>query len=143
MTTIKSKVNVGITLLFLFLIVVVTGVILHLKSHGTIIQPRGVIKLIHWIAGLLMAVFAAWHGTQVKKMLNAMKIKFPWFWYDTMILIIFLGLTLLTGLIKLLSPVKIPHLGLWHYWFGIIMTVTVLVHLIRGIPAWIRLKKIK
>lgn len=143
MSKVKSKANVGMTLLILFLIVLVTGIILHLKSHGTIIQPRGVIKMIHWIAGILMAVFTIWHGTQFKKMLNALKNKFRWFWCDTWILILFLGLTLISGLVKLLSPVKIPHLGLWHYWFGIIMTITVLVHLIRGIPAWNRLRKIK
>ena len=43
--------------------------------------------------------------------------------------------TLLTGTVKMLSPVKIPHLGLWHYGIGIAMAVTVVIHLIRGIPA--------
>lgn len=71
MTTPRSKANVGMTLLILFLITLITGVILHLKSHGVIIQPRGVIKIVHWVEGLLMASFACWHGFQFKKMLNA------------------------------------------------------------------------
>lgn len=143
MATPQSKANVGMTLVILFLITFVTGIILHLKSHGTIIQPRGVIKMVHWIAGVLMTVFACWHGVQFKKMLSAMKNKFRWFWGDTWLVIILTGGTLLTGLVKLLSTVKIPHLGLWHYWFGMIMSVAIVVHLFRGLPSWNRLRKIK
>lgn len=143
MATPKSKANVGMTVLILFLITLITGIILHLKSHGTIIQPRGVIKVVHWSAGFLMASFVCWHGIQFKKMLGAMKTKFRWFWGDTWVVIIFICLTVLTGLIKLLSPVKIPHLGLWHYWFGIIMSIAIVIHLIKGIPSWNRLRKIK
>lgn len=58
MATPKTKANVGMTLIILFLITLITGVILHLKSHGIIIQPRSVIKVVHWVAGLLMASFA-------------------------------------------------------------------------------------
>ena len=131
------------TLVILFAITLVTGIILHLKKHGIIIEPRSVIKIVHWIAGLLMVGLALVHGLQFKKMLSAMKAKFLWFWGDTLVVIVFICLTIITGAVKLLSPVKIPHLGLWHYWFGIIMTVAVIVHLFRGIPSWNRLRKIK
>lgn len=131
------------TLVVLFLITLTTGIILHLKSHGTIVQPRSVIKVIHWVAGLSMVAFAGWHGLQFDKMLKALKKKFLWFWGDTWIVIIFILVTLLTGFVKLLSPVKIPHLGLWHYWVGMIMSAAILVHLLRGIPSWNRLRKIK
>lgn len=143
MATPKSKANVGLTLIILFLITLITGIILHLKSHGTIIQPRAVIKVVHWVAGLLMASFACLHGVQFNKMLAAMKTKFRWFWCDSWIVVLFISLTVLTGLVKLLSPVKIPHLGLWHYWFGIIMSLAIIVHLFRAIPSWNRLRKIK
>lgn len=139
----KSKANVGMTLVILFLVTLITGIILHLKSHGIIVQPRGVIKVVHWVAGFLMVVFAVWHSTQFNNMLTAMKNKFRWFWCDTLVVIVFLFLTFLTGLIKLLSPVKIPHLGMWHYWFGIIMSIAIIVHLFRGIPSLRRLRKIK
>lgn len=130
------------TLIILFLITLITGIILHLKSHGTIIQPRGLIKVVHWVAGFLMALFVCLHGLQFKKMLAAMKTKFRWFWGDTWVVIFFILLTVLTGFVKLLSPVKIPHLGLWHYWLGMIMSVAVIIHLFRGIPSWSRLRKI-
>lgn len=143
MATPKSKANVGMALLILFLVTLITGIILHLKSHGTIIQPRGVIKVVHWMAGFLMAAFACWHGIQFNKMLSAMKTKFRWFWCDTWVVIVFISLTVLAGVVKLLSPVKIPHLGLWHYWFGMIMFVAIVVHLFRGIPSWNRLRRIK
>lgn len=143
MATPKTKANVGMTLLILFLITLISGIILHLKSHGTIIQPRGVIKVVHWTAGFLMASFACWHGIQFKNMFTAMKAKFRWFWGDTWVVIIFTDLTVLTGLVKLLSPVKIPHLGLWHYTLGMIMSVAVIIHLVRGIPSWNRLRKVR
>ena len=143
MATPKSKANIGMTLVILFAITLVTGIILHLKKHGIIIEPRSVIKIVHWIAGLLMVGLALVHGLQFKKMLSAMKAKFLWFWGDTLVVIVFICLTIITGAVKLVSPVKIPHLGLWHYWFGIIMTVAVIVHLFRGIPSWNRLRKIK
>lgn len=143
MATPHSKANVGMTLVILFLITLITGIILHLKSHGIIIQPRGAIKVVHWVSGLLMALFACWHGAQFMKMLTAMKTKFRWFWCDTWVAVVFITLTVLTGLVKLLSPDKIPHLGLWHYWMGIIMAVAIIVHLFRGLPSWLRLRKLK
>lgn len=131
------------TLVVLFIITLVTGIILHLKKHGIVVEPRPVIKTVHWLAGFMMAGFACWHGLQFQKMLSALKSKFRWFWLDTWVAIVFITLALITGLIKLLSPVKIPHLGLWHYWFGMIMSATVIVHLFRGIPSWNRMRKIK
>lgn len=143
MTTAKEKANIGMTLLILFLITFATGIILHLKKHGIVIEPRSVIKIIHWIAGFAMVAFAYWHGSQFWKMLTNMRSRFRWFWCDTWAVIFFTFLTFATGLVKLLSPVKIPNLGLWHYWFGILMTVVIAIHLVRGIPSWNRLRKIK
>lgn len=142
MTTPELKANIGLTLVILFLITLITGVILHLKAHGIIIQPRAVIKIIHWIAGVLMAGFALWHGVQFRKMFHAIRAKAVWFWGDTWAVMIFLAITLVTGLVKLLSPVKIPHLGMWHYWLGLIMSVAIIIHLFRGIPSWNRLRKL-
>jgi len=143
MATPKLKANIGMTLVILFAITLVTGIILHLKKHGIIIEPRSGIKIVHWIAGFLMVGLALVHGLQFKKMLSAMKAKFRWFWGDTWVVIVFICLTFITGAVKLLSPVKIPHLGLWHYGVGIIMAATVIIHLFRGIPSWNRLRKIK
>lgn len=143
MTKPKTKANIGLTLIILFLITLVTGIILHLKKHGIVVEPRAVIKIIHWSAGFLMVFFFVWHALDFKKMLGAMKKKFMWFWVDTWFAGIFTFLTFATGLVKLLSPVKIMHLGLWHYWFGIIMSIAIIIHLFRGIPSWNRLRKIK
>lgn len=143
MATPKSKANLGMTLVVLFAITLASGIILHLKKHGMIVEPRPVIKCIHWIAGFLMVGLSCIHGIQFKKMLSTMKTKFRWFWGGTWVAIVFICLTFITGIVKLLSPVRIPHLGLWHYWFGMIMSVAVIVHLFRGIPSWNRLRKIK
>ena len=143
MVTPKTKASLGMTLIVLFLATLVTGIILHLKKHGIIIEPRPGIKVVHWICGFVMAALTIVHGLQFKKMLNALRAKYTWVWIDTWALILFIGLTFITGLVKLLSPIKIPHLGLWHFWFGILMTLTAVVHLIRGIPGWNRLRKIK
>ena len=138
----KSKANIGIALVITFAATLIIGIMLHLKSHGIIIQPRDVLKAGHWIFGYAMTSLLFIHLTQFQKMLNALKKKFRWFYTDTWILIILFIATLLTGTVKLLSPVKIPHLGLWHYWFGMAMGITSIIHLIRGLPSWNRIRKI-
>lgn len=137
----KTTANIGIALVLTLTVTMVIGIILHLKSHGIIIQPRDVLKNLHWISGYAMTVLLLIHWTQFRKMLNAMKNKFKWFYADTWLLIIFFIATLLTGTFKLLSPVKISHLGLWHYWIGIAMSITALIHLVRGLPSWKRMRK--
>ncbi len=138
----KSKANIGIALVFTFAATLIIGIMLHLKSHGLIIQPRGVLKAVHWIFGYAMTVLLFIHWAQFQKMLNALKKKFRWFYADTWLLIILFIATLLTGTVKLLTPVKIPHLGLWHYWFGMAMGITAIIHLVRGLPTWNRMRKI-
>lgn len=143
MATPRTKANVGLTLLILFAVTLATGIILHLKKHGIIIEPRPTIKIVHWVAGIMMVAFATWHGIQFNKMFSNMKKKFLWFWGDTWMVVIFTGLTFITGMIKILSPVKIHNLGLVHYWFGIIMSIFICLHLFRGIPTLVRLFKLK
>lgn len=55
------------------------------------------------------------------------------------VLMVMLAIVFLTGLVKLLSPVKILNLGLWHYWLGIIMSVAAVIHLWRMLP-WLMRK---
>lgn len=138
----KSKANIGIALVITFAATLIIGIMLHLKSHGIIIQPRGVLKAVHWIFGYAMTVLLSIHWAQFRKMLNALKKKFKWFYADTWLLIILFLATLLTGTVKLLTPVKIPHLGLWHYGLGIAMSITAIIHLVRGLPSWNRMRKI-
>lgn len=121
MTAPKTKAGIGLTLILLFLVTLGTGIIPHLKKHGIIIEPRPVIKAIHWAVGFLMIILAVIHGA----------------------LFIFLLPSFLTGFVKLVSPVKIPNLGLHHYWFGILMSTFIALQLIRGLPGWNRLRKIK
>lgn len=138
----KSKANIGIALVITFAVTLVTGIILHLKSHEIIVQPRGVLKTVHWIFGYAMTALLIIHWAQFQKMLDALKKKFRWFYADTWLLIILFIATLLTGTVKLLTPVKIPHLGLWHYGFGIAMSITAIIHLVRGLPSWNKMRKI-
>lgn len=137
----KTKANIGLALVITFSVTLIIGIILHLKSHGIIVQPRGVLKTIHWIFGYAMTALLCVHYAEFRKMLSALKKRFRWFYVDTWLLLILFIATLLTGTVKLLSPVKIPHLGLWHYALGIAMGVTAIIHLIRGLPAWNRLRR--
>lgn len=140
MNAITKKLNVGTSLIVLFAIVLTTGIILHLKKHGIVIEFRSITKTIHWICGFLMTAFAIWHFAQFRNMLSAMRRRSRWFWSDSMAVAFTLAATFLTGGIKLLSPVKIPNLGLWHYGLGVAMSVFIAIHLIKAIPAWLRLK---
>lgn len=137
----KTKANIGLALFITFSVTLIIGIILHLKSHGIIVQPRGVLKTVHWIFGYAMTALLCVHYAEFRKMLSALKKRFRWFYVDTWLLLILFIATLLTGTVKLLSPVKIPHLGLWHYALGIAMGVTAIIHLIRGLPAWNRLRR--
>lgn len=137
----KTKANIGIALVIAFAVTLVIGIILHLKSHGIIVEPRDVLKSIHWIFGYAMTALLFIHWAQFQKMLNAMKKKFRWFYADTWLLIVLFIATLLTGTVKLLTPVRIPHLGLWHYWIGMAMGITAVIHLLRGFPTWYRVMK--
>lgn len=141
MTNLKQKTNIGMAMMILFAITIVTGIILHLKKHGILIEPRTAIKTIHWLCGFGMSALTALHWKQFGKMLCAIKSHARWFYISTSVLKIILSLTLVTGAIKLLSPIKIPHLGLWHYSIGILMGLLTIIHLIRGIPSWRRHRK--
>lgn len=137
----KTKANIGIALVIVFAATLITGIMLHLKSHGIIIQPRGTLKAVHWVLGYAMTVLLCIHWNEFHKMLAAIKKKFRWFYLDTVLLIVLFIATLFTGTVKLLTPVKIPHLGLWHYGLGIAMSIAALIHLVRGLPSWNRLRK--
>lgn len=137
----KTKANVGMALVVAFAVTLIVGVILHLKSHGIIVQPRGVLKVVHWVFGYVMTVLLCVHWSQFQKMLGSMKRNFRWFYADTLLLKFLFIATVLTGTVKLLTPVKIPHLGLWHYGLGVAMSVAAIVHLVRGLPALNRLRR--
>ena len=139
--TAKSKINVGTWLTLMFLITTATGIMLHLKKHGIVVEPRPVIKTIHWLTGYAMTALACWHYIQFKKVFSAMKHRLRLFRGATMAVIFLVAALFLTGAVKQFSPVRIPHLGLWHYWLGLIIIVPVALHLVRGIPAWLRLRK--
>lgn len=134
MNKLKAKSGIGMALVVLFATTLVTGIILHLKKHGIVVEPRNVIKIIHWLSGFTMGVIACFHGKHFWRVfINTLKRRTP-SGINTLVLLILLIATMVTGLVKLVSPVKIQGLGLWHYWIGIIMSVSVLFHLVRGIP---------
>lgn len=80
--------GIGAWLVIAFCVTLIFGIILHLKSHGMIVQPRNVIKIIHWVAGYIMTVLLFVHWSQFGKMLTALKRKFAWFYADTWLLVI-------------------------------------------------------
>lgn len=121
-----------------FFIVAVTGIMLHLKKHGIVIEPRAVLKAIHYYAGYLFSICALLHMQMCLPVLQKMKAK-PWFRRFTWALLGFGTAVLLTGTVKLLSPVRIPHIGLWHYWLGLFMIATAARHLWTALP-WLLAK---
>ncbi len=139
MNSLKIKSNTGLTLFALFAVTLTTGVILHLKKHGIIVEPRSILKVIHWIAGSSMAVCVCLHGTQFWKAFFYNFKKRSLSGVSTMILIVFIIAVVMTGWIKLVSPVKIHGLGMWHYWLGVIMSVAAVIHLVRGIPMLVKM----
>ena len=119
-------------------IVAATGILLHLKKHGIVIEPRAVLKAIHYYVGYLFSLCALLHVQMCLPVLQKMKAK-PWFRRFTWALLGFGTAVLLTGTVKLLSPVKIPHIGLWHFWLGLFMIATAARHLWAALP-WLLAK---
>lgn len=143
MANLRQKANMGTAMMILLAVTLIAGVTLHLKKHGILIEPRYAIKIIHWLCGFTMCGIAFVHWRQFDKALTAVKNKVKWFYASTTLLKLMLVMTVLTGAVKLLSPVKIPHLGLWHYAFGIVLGLSAIIHLVRGVPSWMRMRKIK
>ena len=119
-------------------IVAATGIMLHLKKHGIVIEPRAVLKAIHYYVGYLFSLCSLLHVQMCLPVLQKMKAK-PWFRRFTWALLGFGTAVLLTGTVKLLSPVKIPHIGLWHFWLGLFMIATAARHLWTAMP-WLLAK---
>lgn len=134
----RYKRIIGTVLTASLVIVAATGIMLHLKKHGIVIEPRAVLKAIHYYTGYLFTLCALLHVQMCLPVLQKMKEK-PWFQRFTWVLLGFAAVVFLTGTVKLLSPVKIPHLGLWHYWLGIIMIATAVRHLWTALP-WLLAK---
>ena len=119
-------------------IVAATGIMLHLKKHGIVIEPRAVLKAIHYYAGYLFSLCALLHVQMCLPVLQKMKAK-PWFRRFTWILLGICAALPLTGIVKQFSPVRIPHIGFWHFWFGLFMIVTAARHLWTALP-WLLAK---
>lgn len=132
--TLKQKRTVDTLLAISFIIVLVTGVMLHLKKHGIIIEPRSILKAIHYYTGFFMTACLAFHATVYYRILRSMAKRHKLFCTVTWILAVTFLATLGTGVVKIASPVKIPHLGLWHYWLGMIMSLCAIIHLYIAFP---------
>ena len=59
-------------------IVAATGILLHLKKHGIVIEPHAVLKAIHYYSGYLFSLCALLHVQMCLPVLQKMKAK-PWF----------------------------------------------------------------
>lgn len=130
----RLKTTVDTLLSISFIIVLITGVMLHLKKHGIIIEPRPILKAIHYYTGFFMTLCLTFHATTYFHALLAMAKRHRWFCSITWIMLVLFIATLATGVVKLASPVKIPHLGLWHYGLGLAMSVCALIHLYIAFP---------
>ena len=134
MKNLRSKTMVETLLFVCFAVVAVSGILLHLKKHGLVIEPRPILQAIHYYCAFVMLACSMLHLNFSFKSLRPMAKKRPWFARFTWLLLIALCATGLTGLIKFFSPVRIQGLGLWHYWCGMTMTVTAILHLCTVLP---------
>lgn len=107
----KLKILNDSALTLCFFGVLITGIMLHLKKHGLIIEPRPVLKAVHYGIGFGMTLFAAVHVAVYYKLLAPLKKKYRFTVVNCWVLILTLSAVVITGLVKLFSPVRIPHLG--------------------------------
>lgn len=117
-----------------FLAVFLCGIVLHLKRYGILIEPRAVIKVVHYSIALVMVCAFVVHYRGGRVALQGMARKHPRFVAASKVLLWAVVLTAATGAVKLLSPVRIPNLGLVHTWCGIAMAALAFLHLAVGLP---------
>ena len=56
-----TKIRINLLLTVAFVLVFVTGMLLHLKKHGVEFEPHEVLKVVHAAAGFLMIACALCH----------------------------------------------------------------------------------
>lgn len=130
----REKRYLDTTLTLLFAVVVITGIILHIKSHGYIIEPRPIIKAVHYCCGYLMSICLAVHAWIYSNALRSLSRQKHWFGFATYTVAILFIAVFATGTLKLCRPVKIHGLGLWHYSLGIVMALAACAHLGLTLP---------
>ena len=131
---IHLKKKVDAALLVTFVLVVLAGILLHLKKHGIVLEPRPVLKVIHYVLGFCMSALAVVHIKACLPALRVLAVRHRVFTFATWFLLLAWVMVLLTGAAKLLAPVKIPHLGLIHYWVGVFMALAAVLHLRTALP---------
>lgn len=131
----RTKTTVGICLLFTLLVSATSGLILHSGTHAESVRPGNFLRTLHLVSGLGMAALLLLHILIYARMLWAMREKFRWFCFDSLLLGALTGVLAVSGFALLAGLVGLPHLGLWHYYFGMAMVLAAIVHLFRGIPA--------
>ena len=124
-------------MMLLALTVLVTGIILHLKAYGIVVEPRQVLKTVHYLAGFALAVFIIGHFATHAKWFVPVCERDPLYGTVFVLLIIAFLSTLGTGIVKLCAHVR--GLGLWHYWLGIAMSLLVIIHVSKAFPYFLKL----
>ncbi|MGN0206200.1 MAG: hypothetical protein ACI4BC_03060 [Muribaculaceae bacterium] len=130
----KSNRTIDTLLVISTIGVVATGIMLHLKKHEILIEPRDILKIIHYSLGAIMVLCGYLHYRVRTGILSAMKKSKPMFRAFSLVLLWLIVTLTLTGAWKLFDPVKIPHLGLIHYYMGIAMAVVSVIHLRSALP---------
>ena len=103
-------------------------------DHGILVDPRAVLKTVHYLMGVAMLACATLHASLTLRLMRPMGTKRPWFVRMAWLLLLLLAAAGVTGLLKLALPVKIPHLGLIHYWAGVMLTLSAAFHLSIALP---------
>ena len=134
MISLHTKRRIDTALAVTALLTALTGIALHLKKHGILIEPRAALKVVHYALGFAMLACATLHASLTLRLMRPMGTKRPWFVRMAWLLLLLLAAGGVTGLLKLASPVKIPHLGLIHYWVGVGITLSAAFHLGIALP---------
>ncbi len=134
MISLQTKRRIDTALAVTALLTALTGIALHLKKHGILVEPCAVLKVVHYVVGFVMLACATLHASLTLRLMRPMGTKRPWFVRMAWLLLLLLAAGGVTGLLKLASPVKIPHLGLIHYWVGVGLTLSAAFHLGIALP---------
>jgi hypothetical protein len=121
-----------LAMLIIALVVLVTGIVLHLKVYGVVVEPRAVIKVVHYVAGFLLVAMMVMHFAAHAKWYGPVCKAQPVYGAIIAVMGVVALATFVTGLVKLCAHVR--GLGAWHFWLGIALAVFVVYHISKGLP---------
>lgn len=129
----KHKKAVHILLAFNLIAITVSGIALHIAGHGTDHEVWHNLAVTHVLLSIMFAICSAQHIRRYVRLYKSFgKVRTAIRNVDIAAVSLFMSIATITGIVLLFWDCT-PNTGmsLWHYWFGMLMSLVTAIHIIR------------